>query len=152
MRGDHLFISTQPIEPFEGINVNLRSQSAVHKREGKARAATAPVRSFHTSPPELGRWRAARRFLPSAALLSPPPPHAARLRPGRDPGQAIRSHLHAHLGFPVRAVLGGEGVRGGGLELTARGVSSDTCCGALVSSLRARQPFLQQGFAPFRSG
>ncbi|PAN51755.2 hypothetical protein PAHAL_9G588400 [Panicum hallii] len=84
MRWDHLLISTQFIESFEGINVNLHTQSAVHKREGKARAATAPVRSFHTSPPELGRWRAASRFLPSAALLAPPPPHAPRLRPGRE--------------------------------------------------------------------
>ena len=46
----------------------------------------------------------------------------------------------------MRAVLGGEGVRGGGLELTARGVSSDTCHG-----VRRRRSCSRVSSRPVRS-
>ena len=154
MRRDHLFISTQFIEILGGYKCKSPHPERGAQR-GREKPEQQPLPFAASTPHHLSSVGGGSPPLPSVcrfACSNPTARTSPRLRPGRDPGQPIRSHLHAHLGFPVRAVLGGEGVRGGALELTARGVSSDTCCGALVSSLRARPPFLQQGFAPFRSG
>jgi len=123
---------------LKGIYVNLhaRPERSVRRTRGreKPKKPPLPFRSFHTSTPELGRWRAVRRFACLLCLRRTSPPSS---QPA--PSQAIRSP--PRLDLPGRAVLG-EGWFGGGLELT-RGVSSDTCCGSAA-------PFWQQGFFPSR--
>jgi hypothetical protein len=127
------------------VNLHARSEHSVQRTRGreKPKKPPLPFRSFHTSPPELGRWRAGC-FRPSAALLACSASAAPRLRPSSQPASTKSSEnpVAPRLDLPGRAVLGGGvfGV-GGGLELT-RGVSSDTCCGAV----------LEAEFLPFPSG
>jgi hypothetical protein len=132
---------------------HLRAQ-CTRGRE-KAKEATAPIRSFHTSPPELasslsvGGGLAASFRLPLCLLLHHHrPTRNARpplLRPGRPRSSAIRV-ASSRAPRPPRAVLGGDwppapwgwalAAASTWLAPRVRGVWAPTpCCGALGESV-----------------
>ena len=59
MRRDHLFISTQFIEILGGYKCKSPHPERGAQKGGKSQSSnrSRSHRSFHTSPPELGRWR-----------------------------------------------------------------------------------------------
>ena len=89
MRGDHLFISTQFIEILGGYKCKSPHPERGAQKGGKSQSSnrSRSHRSFHTSPPELGRWRQpAASFRLPLCLLQPHRTHLAsppsRQRPG----------------------------------------------------------------------
>ena len=89
MRRDHLFISTQFIEILGGYKCKSPHPERGAQKGGKSQSSnrSRSHRSFHTSPPELGRWRQpAASFRLPLCLLQPHRTHlaspASRQRPG----------------------------------------------------------------------
>jgi len=89
MRRDHLFISTQFIEILGGYKCKSPHPERGAQKGGKSQSSnrSRSHRSFHTSPPELGRWRQpAASFRLPLCLLQPHRTHLAsppsRQRPG----------------------------------------------------------------------